>query len=53
MGKKTGDGYKKGATTGRSQFYNPATDTWYVRDTATGQILYSKRGEPYKGVRKE
>ena len=54
MAKKTGKGYRKGAVDQRSQTYNPVTDTWTKRDTATGRFLDGKQdGDPFKGVRKE
>lgn len=54
MAKNTGQSYRKGSVTGRSQTYNPKTDTWVKRDTSTGRFLDQKKdGEPYKGVAQE
>lgn len=51
---KTGDGHRNGAVTGRSQTFNPQTETWTKRDTATGRFMDGKQdGTPFKGVRKE
>lgn len=51
---KPGDGHRNGPIKGRSQFYNPGTDTWSKRDTETGRIIDNKStGGPFKGVRKE
>lgn len=49
-----GDGHRNGAVRGRSQVFNPATQTWTKRDTATGRFMDGKQdGTPFKGVRKE
>jgi len=49
-----GDNARVGAVKDRSQTYNPKTDTWTKRDTATGRFMDQKAdGEPFKGVRKE
>lgn len=50
----TGDGHRKGAVRGRSQFQTPSGD-WAKRDTKTGRILDVKTSDkaPFKGVRKE
>jgi hypothetical protein len=49
-----GDGCRKGAVTGRSQTYNPKTDTYVKRDTSTGRFMDQKADNtPFKGVRKE
>jgi hypothetical protein len=49
-----GDGHRNGAVTGRSQAFNPATQTWTKRDAETGRFMDGKKdGEPFKGVRKE
>jgi len=49
-----GDGHRNGQVTGRSQVYNPKTDTWTKRDTETGRFMDQKNdGTPFKGVRKE
>ncbi|BET60307.1 hypothetical protein GEO60473_33470 [Geobacter sp. 60473] len=50
----TGDGHRHGQVTGRSQVYNPKTETWTKRDTETGRFMDQKAdGTPFKGVRKE
>ena len=50
----SGDGHRHGAVTGRSQTFNPVTETWVKRDTETGRFMDVKsNGEPFKGVRKE
>ena len=49
-----GDGHRNGMVKGRSQTYNPKTDTWTKRDTSTGKFMDGKKdGTPFKGVRKE
>ena len=54
MAKNTGDGYRKGSVTDRSQVHNPKTDTWVKRDTDSGRFMDGKSdGTPYKGVAKE
>ena len=47
------DGKRVGQVTGRSQFHNDTTDMWYVRDKKTGRILYTKKGDKCKGIRRE
>jgi hypothetical protein len=50
----TGDGHRNGAIKGRSQTYNPKTETWTKRDRSDGRFVDGKKdGEPFKGVRKE
>ena len=50
----TGDGHRQGAVRGRSQAFNPTTQTWVKRDSKTGQFMDVKSGgEPFKGVKKE
>jgi len=54
MAKNTGKGYRQGAVRGRSQSYNPATQSYTKRDTETGQFMDGKSdGAPFKGVRRE
>lgn len=49
-----GDNARVGAVKGRSQTYNPKTETWTKRDTETGRFMDQKAdGEPFKGIRKE
>jgi hypothetical protein len=51
---KTGDGHRNGAVTGRTQVYNPVTETWTKRDRETGKFMDGKAdGTPFKGVTKE
>lgn len=50
----SGDGHRNGAVKGRSQTFNPKTETWVKRDAATGRFMDQKTdGKPFKGVRKE
>ncbi|BFO65362.1 hypothetical protein [Chryseobacterium sp. KCF3-3] len=51
----TGDGHRNGAVKGRSQTYNPKTESWVKRDTKTGQFMDVKTSSstPFKGIRKE
>ena len=52
--KPIGDNARVGAVKGRSQTYNPKTDTWTKRDANTGRFMDGKKdGTPFKGVRKE
>ncbi|MCW4452732.1 MULTISPECIES: hypothetical protein [Chryseobacterium group] len=53
--KPAGDGHRNGAVKGRSQTYNPQTDSWVKRDTATGRFMDVKTSSntPFKGVTKE
>lgn len=51
---KTGDGHRNGQVTGRSQTYNPKTETYVKRDTNTGRFMDQKAdGSKFKGVRTE
>jgi hypothetical protein len=53
MAKNTGDDYRKGAVSGRTQFQRP-DGKWVKRDERTGQIVDHKKTDgPYKGVAKE
>jgi hypothetical protein len=53
--KPAGDGHRNGAVKGRSQTFNPTTNTWIKRDTNTGRFMDMKTSSntPFKGVRKE
>ena len=53
--KPYGDNARVGAVKGRSQVYNPNTDSWVKRDTTTGRFMDVKTSSnsPFKGVRKE
>ena len=49
-----GDGHRQGAVTGRSQIFNPKTQTWVKRDTGNGRFMDQKQnGQPFKGLRRE
>ena len=50
-----GDNARVGAVKGRSQTYNPRTDSWVKRDASTGKFMDNKTSSntPFKGVRKE
>lgn len=51
---KTGDGHRNGPVRGRSQTYNPKTESWVKRDTTTGKFMDGKAdSKPFKGVSKE
>ena len=53
MAKNTGEGYRRGSVTGRTQFQLPNGD-WHKRDERTGQFLDRKSSPgPHKGVAKE
>lgn len=51
----SGDDQRIGAVKGRSQTYNPKTDSWVKRNTETGKFMDMKTSynKPFKGVRKE
>lgn len=53
--KPYGDNARVGAVKGRSQVYNPKTDSWVKRDTLTGRFMDVKTSDssPFKGIRKE
>ncbi len=53
MATNTGDGFRRGAVTDRSQVHNPQNDTWVKRDSGTGKFIDVKKDAPFKGVRKE
>lgn len=53
MAKNSGDGYRRGAVSSRTQFLRP-DGNWQKRDEKTGQMMAVKQSEgPYKGVAKE
>ncbi len=53
MAKNTGDGYRRGAVTGRTQFQHD-DGSWQKRDERSGQFMERKSSEgPFKGVAKE
>ncbi len=54
MAKNTGNNFRKGAVTDRSQTHNPKTDQYVKRDADSGKFMDVKQdGKPFKGVRKE
>lgn len=53
MAKNTGDGFRRGAVTARTQFQRP-DGLWQKRDERTGQLMGVKDdGSPFKGVARE
>lgn len=53
MAKNTGDGFRRGAVVGRTQFQRP-DGNWQKRDERTGQLMGVKNdGKPFKGVARE
>ena len=53
MATNTGDGYRKGSVTDRTQVENGNED-WTKRDADTGEFMDQKAdGEPFKGVARE
>ncbi|MCC0567101.1 hypothetical protein [Brevibacillus borstelensis] len=53
MAKNTGNGYRKGAVTERSQF-QANNGNWVKRNAETGRFMDQKTsGGSFKGVRKE
>ncbi|WP_269515826.1 DNA-binding protein [Brevundimonas subvibrioides] len=53
MAKNTGNDFRRGAVTGRTQFQQPNGD-WQKRDERTGQFMERKSSEgPFKGVARE
>lgn len=53
MAKNTGDDYRKGAMTARTQFQHQNGD-WQKRDERNGQFMERKSSDgPFKGVAKE
>ncbi|MEN5228631.1 hypothetical protein [Brevundimonas naejangsanensis] len=53
MGKNTGEGYRKGAVRGRTQFQHQNGD-WQKRDEHTGEFMERKSTPgPFKGVARE
>lgn len=52
MAKNTGNGFRRGSVTGRSQVRTPSG--WVKRDSGTGQFMDRKADPaPFKGVRRE
>ncbi len=53
MAKNTGEGFRRGSVTGRTQFQRPGGH-WQKRDERNGQLMGVKDdGTPFKGVAKE
>ncbi len=53
MARNTGDGYRKGAVTGRTQ-HQREDGNWQKRDERTGHFKEVKQSDgPFKGVAKE
>ena len=53
MAKNTGDGYRRGAVTGRTQFQR-SDGHWQKRNERDGRFMRVKDdGTPHKGVAKE
>ena len=50
MGKNTGNGYRRGPISNRSQSFNPKTGQYIKFDTETGKILSCSKNK-YKNVR--
>jgi len=53
MAKNTGNGFRRGAVTGRTQFQRP-DGHWQKRDEGSGHLMGVKNdGTPFKGVTRE
>jgi hypothetical protein len=53
MAKNTGDGFRRGAVTARTQFQR-SDGLWQKRDERTGHLMSAKNdGTPFKGVARE
>ena len=53
MARNTGDGFRRGAVTARTQFQR-SDGHWQKRDERTGQLMSVKNdGTPFKGVTRE
>ena len=53
MATNTGNGYRKGSVTDRTQTQHPSGD-WVKRDTRTGEFMDRKSTDgPFKGVARE
>jgi hypothetical protein len=52
MATNTGNGFRRGSVTDRSQTFNPKTDQFVKRDDGNGRFMGAK-GTPYKGVAHE
>jgi hypothetical protein len=52
MAKNTGDGFRRGSVSGRSQTFNPKTGQSVKRNDGSGKFMAAKT-TPYKGVARE
>lgn len=53
MAKNTGDGFRRGSVSGRTQFQRP-DGHWQKRNEHTGRLMGVKNdGKPFKGVARE
>lgn len=53
MAKSTGDGFRRGAVAGRTQFER-SDGQWQKRDERTGRLMEVKNdGMPFKGIARE
>ncbi len=52
MATNTGNGFRRGSVSDRSQTFNPRADQHVKRDDSTGRFMGAK-GTPYKGVAQE
>ncbi len=52
MATNTGNGFRRGAVTDRSQTFNPKTEQFVKRNDGTGRFMGTK-DTPYKGVTRE
>jgi len=52
MATNTGQGFRRGSVSDRSQTFNPRTDQHVKRDDGTGRFMGAK-DSPYKGVAQE
>lgn len=53
MAKNTGNNFRRGAVSDRTQVYNPQNDSWTKRGP-DGKFMDQKQdGEKFKGVRRE
>jgi hypothetical protein len=52
VAKNTGDDFRRGSVTDRSQTFNPKTDQFVKRNDGSGRFMAAKN-TPYKGVARE
>lgn len=55
MAKNTGNGYRKGAVSDRTQVLNPKNERYTKRDSDTGQFMdvKSEKNKKFKGITDE